>query len=156
MKTLIGRFAVMSTVLILLCANVVAQNVQNEKSTKNYSNDSYGVIVSEDYVLLRPGEERNISVIVQAGYVNPRLIYQGETLQINETIDGDSFTAEIIELSRSFCSIRITAKQVTIIDSDVLYAIAEMSSDDGNFTKSLMRNLGAVIVITVDPSLAKE
>ena len=153
MKTFMNRMTVMSVALVLFCVAAVAQN---EKSTRNLPNDSFGVIVDKDYVLLRPGEIDYVLVIVEAGYENPFLIYDGEILQVDEIISGDSFYAEIIAISSSYCYVKITAKQVKEIDSDVLYARAVMINDDLSSASNMMRLLGQVIVVTVDPNLPKE
>lgn len=153
MKTFMNRMVAMSAALVLLCVSLVAQN---EQSTRNLPNDSFGVIVSQDYVLLRPGEIANVLVTVEAGYKDPFLIYESTPLQVNEIVEGDSFYAEITSISSSFCSVKITAKQVTEIDSDVLYARAVMINDDLNSTSNMMRLLGQVIVVTVDPYLPKD
>ncbi len=153
MKTFMNRMTVMSVALVLFCVAAVAQN---EKSTRNLPNDSFGVTVSRDYVLLGPGEIEYVLVTVEAGYKDPFLIYESTPLQVDDVVEGDSFYAEVISISSSFCSVKIRAKQVKEIDSDVLYARAVMINDDLSSASNMMRLLGKVIVVTVDPNLPKE
>lgn len=148
MKTLVKRMAVMSVALILLCVGAVAQN---EKSTKNTRNGSYGVTVSPNYVLLMPGEEIIVTITPEAGYAHPFLIYDGSSFQIADVVVGDSFIACLLDDGRIFIQANSDAKE---IDSDVIYVRALPINEDRNVnTRAIW---GAPIVITVDPTLKKQ
>ena len=150
MLTLVKRMAVMSVALILLCVAAVAQN---EKSTKNVQNDNHGVIVSPNYVLLKPGEEIYVNVTVEEGYVNPLLIYAGESFDINDTfIFGEIFMAELLVSNSGGYLIRIIAySDVDTIDSETIYVKAQI---DYSTNRSTMYNYyGVPIIIVVDPDL---
>ena len=139
----------MSVALVLSCVAAVAQD---EKSTKSIQNDNHGVIVAPNYLLLRPGEEAYVNVVVEEGYVNPLLIYAGESFDMNDTyIFGDIFMAELLVSNSGGYLIRIiTYSDVDVLDSEILYVKAMINY---NTNRSTMYDYGVPIIIVVDPDL---
>lgn len=149
MKNLAKRMVAISAALILLCVTAVAQN---EKSTKSVTNDSeYGVVVAPSYVLLRPGEEAYVTVVLNPGYKNPVLIYEGESFNISDRyIFGDSFMAELL-LTDGGGVIHITAYyDVYEIDAEMIYVNAMIDYGDYGLNRRTA-NYGVPIIIVVDP-----
>lgn len=149
MLTLVKEVTVMSVALVLSCVAAVAQD---EKSTKSIQNDNHGVIVAPNYLLLRPGEEAYVNVVVEEGYVNPLLIYAGESFDMNDTyIFGDIFMAELLVSNSGGYLIRIiTYSDVDVLDSEILYVKAMINY---NTNRSTMYDYGVPIIIVVDPDL---
>ena len=147
--------ATVSVALILLCVCVVAQN---EKSTKSVTDEEYGVIVNPDYVALLPGGGGVVTVFTKAGYKNPFLIYRGVSYELNnETFNGDSFTATIINKTSSSLQIQIKAFDVNKeIDSDIIYVIAMMDDSDYKMNTKSAQLQGYPVVVTVYANPTKE
>ena len=117
---------------------------------------NYGVVVTPSYVLLTPGAEETVTVIVELGYEDPVVIYQGNSYDDNnDIIIGDSFIATIKNSTSGGCQIEITAKNVNEIDSDILYVIATEIYNSDEINRSSTQLYGFPLIITVDPTLKK-
>lgn len=155
MKTLMKRMAVMSVALVLLCVSAVAQNEKSNENVTNVTNDSsHGVIVSPSYVQMKPGDIKCVVIILEPGYVNPVLIYHGESFELNnQKIHASCFVAEITSLGSSGGIITITANSnVNSIDSDVFYVKAMIDYGNNGWNRSTTVDYGIPITVVVDPN----
>ena len=153
MKNLAKRMVAISAALILLCVTAVAQN---EKSTRSVTSDSeHGVIVAPNYVRLKPGHEKCVTIVLNPGYINPVLIYDGERFDINNRIIyGSCFKAEIISISNGGGVICITADyDVNTKVTDEFYVKAMVDYGDNTWSTRTTPDYGVIIHVEVDPDL---
>ena len=114
---------------------------QNEKSTKSVTEGNYGVVVTPSYVLLTPGAEETVTVIVELGYEDPVVIYQGNSYDDNnDIIIGDSFIATIKNSTSGGWLHRVAAA-----DTDLVFG---MLCEEWGLIIALLA-VGAIITLAV-------
>lgn len=148
MKNFIKRITGISVALVLLCVCAVAQD---EKSTKSVTDETYGVIVSNRYVSLYPGQEAFVSFTVEPGYKNPLLFHYNGSIEISDTfIAGEFFYAEILILNSGGGLIRIvTDPIVDELKNDIIYVNAVID----NSNQRTFPLPGVSIIIECEPNI---
>ena len=148
MKNILKKITVMSITLVLFCVSAVAQN---ENQTRSTTDESFGVELERDLVILTVDYFDVVGVTLLPGYIEPYLIYEGVRYDVGEMIDADFFSATLVVENDNYSIVILADKELKIADSNYLFVRASVNPD--GMARNSIELEGQPILITVYPRL---